>query len=319
MWRKRRFALTALLFIFTMLAGYWCGYRLLPQTGLIRSIHQNRLLLPAALPFSGGFLEGAAEDTMLSGDSLGEILFNQSGLPTALTLALPATQQNQAERSFPLKGAPRLIVMEESSITAYATTEATVAQPRIAVYCTHSSEEYSDGKRVPGGRGGVHTVAQRLAEKLNALGLPAIYCDTVHDYPEWNLSYANSLQSIEALKATYPSLDMFIDVHRDSAADSILVNAGGNMARIMMVVGSNTRLPHTNWQQNQAFSEQIKQALETRTPGIMRGVIVQPGRYNQHISTKAILVEMGSTKNSTAEAITSAHLLAEAIAEVLSN
>jgi stage II sporulation protein P len=59
------------------------------------------------------------------------------------------------------------------------------------------------------------------------------------------------------------------------------------------------------------------QVLEAATPGVTRGAPVQPGRYNQQLSPQAILVEMGSTRNSAAEACASAILLAEAIAEVL--
>lgn len=296
MWRREQNAPVIWLVLFiTVLLGYWGGYRLLPQTGLVRLLNSADRLLVASLPFATAL---AAE-------------------PTPIPAAEPA-----AAFSLPAKAAPRLIVMEEASVEAYAALVAAAAPaaetaPLIAVYCTHSSEEYRGEARVPGGRGGVHTVAQKLTESLNAQGLPSIYCDTVHDYPDWDLSYASSLASIQKLQEQYPSLTVFIDVHRDSQAPSVLATAGGNMARMMLVVGSNSRLPHPNWQQNQAFSEQIKQALEARVAGISRGVNVQQGRYNQHISAKAILVEMGSTANTVAEACASAELLAQVLAEVL--
>ena len=315
MWRKRSSALTVLLVFFMTLLGYFCGYLLLPQAGLARTLKLDRLWLATALPFSGTLADAPILSSLEAAVPLKELL-NPSALPATTTLELPAAADNPAAGTadplLPLKGDPRLIVMEGDSIAAYAQAETKATEPRILVYCTHSSEEYSDGAR-----GGVHTVAQKLTENLNALGLPAIYCDTIHDYPDWNLSYANSLKSIQTLAEAYPSLEMFIDVHRDSAANSTLMVNGSNMARMMLVVGSDQRLPHPNWQQNRAFSERVKQALEAQTPGITRGVSVQPGRYNQQISPEAILVEIGSTNNSTAEAIASAGLLAEAIAKVL--
>lgn len=340
MWRERRYAsATWLMLLIAVLLGFCGGYLLLPRTGLAHLLNTGETLLPASLPFATALAAETPPDGSVT-PAAPELLL-QASLPAAAALELPREQARpdegladqvpaptvagdmaDAPSILPAKAEPRLILMEEASITAYAALTAqaaplTLDAPLIAVYCTHSSEEYRGEARVPGGRGGVHTVAQKLTESLNALGLPSVYCDTVHDYPDWDLSYASSLASIQQLQAQYPSLQVFIDVHRDSQAPSVLATASGNIARMMLVVGSNARLAHPNWKKNQAFAEQIQKALEARVPNVTRGVNVQQGRYNQHISDQAILVEMGSTANTTAEACASAELLAQALAAVL--
>ena len=51
--------------------------------------------------------------------------------------------------------------------------------------------------------------------------------------------------------------------------------------------------------------------------GICRPVLVKNGRYNQHLSTPSILVEVGHNKNTLTEALNAMPLLAQAIADTL--
>lgn len=52
-------------------------------------------------------------------------------------------------------------------------------------------------------------------------------------------------------------------------------------------------------------------------PGLSLGVRVKDGLYNQFLHSRAVLVEMGTTENSTEEAARSARLLADALADIL--
>ena len=49
----------------------------------------------------------------------------------------------------------------------------------------------------------------------------------------------------------------------------------------------------------------------------MRPITVRNSRYNQHTTTGSLLVEMGAAGNSLDEALLSARLLGQAMAEVL--
>ncbi|MCR4963643.1 MAG: stage II sporulation protein P [Firmicutes bacterium] len=191
--------------------------------------------------------------------------------------------------------------------------------PLACIYCTHTTENYADQDR-NAQAGGVLQAARVLADTLNAKGVPAILCETVHDAPDWSKAYEASFRSIQSLKTQYPTLTLFVDVHRDSAVAGVstrLSRQGESWAKMMFVVGSNQRLQHDRWQENRAFAQKAADLLEEKAPGIVRDVRVSANRYNQQISPQALLVEVGSNDNAQAEAERSAALLGEALAEIL--
>ena len=57
--------------------------------------------------------------------------------------------------------------------------------------------------------------------------------------------------------------------------------------------------------------------LSGSCPTLMRPITVRNSRYNQHTTTGSLLVEMGAAGNSLDEALLSARLLGQAMAEVL--
>ncbi|MGI5891601.1 MAG: stage II sporulation protein P [Bacillota bacterium] len=197
------------------------------------------------------------------------------------------------------------------------------SEPLVGIYCTHSAESYiptSGQSSTAGKNGGVYQVAKSLQQGLKENGISAVLCDTIHDYPKWQLSYQNSLASMKRMKEKYPSIKMFIDVHRDSAIENVSTVTeinGEKVAKIMLVVGSNKRLKHDRWQENLAFAQKIGKKTEEMYPGILRGVRVQSGRYNQHFSTQAILIEMGSNENSRQQAQKTAYLFANVVSQIL--
>ncbi|MDO4582311.1 MAG: stage II sporulation protein P [Bacillota bacterium] len=200
-------------------------------------------------------------------------------------------------------------------------TEQAADVPRVLVYTTHSSEGYAGEQRRAGVAGGVTVAAQSLCDALNELGVAAIYCPTLHD-TDWNNAYTASLNSLLEYRQQYPSLEVFIDVHRDAALagyTTVLANKSGAYAKMMLVVGTNASLEHPAWRENKAFADSVAASLERLLPGILRDVRTQSGRYNQHISTRALLVEIGSTENDVAQAQASARLLAQAVADSLAD
>lgn len=193
-------------------------------------------------------------------------------------------------------------------------------QPLVGIYCTHSAESYlpSQGaEKLEGKNGGVFMVASHLKETLEQeYGIKAVLSDTVHDYPDWSKSYANSLKTIENMKRNYPSIQLFIDVHRDANTpkDSTTVKIDGQKtSKIMLIVGSDHRLPHPAWKKNRDFAQNVAAQMEDLYPGLLKGVRIQDGRYNQHVSSRAILLEMGGTENTLEETKRSAEMFAGVI------
>lgn len=225
------------------------------------------------------------------------------------------------EEPFSLPVVPDIQEEDEETILA-ARAEFKDMAP-IGIYCTHTTESYIPTygvAKASGERGGIYNVALALKDSLAKRGIPAVVSDTIHDYPDWQMSYSNSLDTMEAMKKKYPGMEIFIDVHRDAiGSDDPLTTVinGQEVTRLMLVVGSNKRSNHPNWEQNLAFARKIGNALESGAPGILRSVRVQSGRYNQHLSPKAILVEVGCSNSSLEQAEKGVDYLADAIETVL--
>ena len=234
------------------------------------------------------------------------LLFSAAGLP-----AIEPSPAAAAEEVPPPEEA--LLVL------APAHTGEAEDKPRAVVYCTHTSEEYQGQSRKKGVAGGVLEAARALAAALEEEGVEVILDETVHDY-DYDEAYEHSLATLEEIKAAHPEIRLFIDVHRDSAIAGIstTLNAEGeDYAKMLLIVGSDERLPHPDWEANRDFARQVAAAANDILPGVMREPRVYSGRYNQHIGDRALLVEIGSTDNSEEEAKRSAVILARAIAASL--
>ena len=81
----------------------------------------------------------------------------------------------------------------------------------------------------------------------------------------------------------------------------------------MIVVGTNSRMPHDTWPRNLSLGLKLHAQLEKQTPGIVRPLCLRPQRFNQDLSPGALLIEVGSAGNSHGEAMLAAQQLAEAI------
>ncbi|MBB6452665.1 stage II sporulation protein P [Salirhabdus euzebyi] len=108
----------------------------------------------------------------------------------------------------------------------------------------------------------------------------------------------NVMQNVNE-KARY-----FIDIHRDSATKDITtidIN-GKNYARLYFIVGT----ANENYDQNLKFVEELNAKMEAAYPGISRGIFKKSkadgdGLYNQDLSERAILIEVGGIDNNEEE------------------
>jgi len=196
-------------------------------------------------------------------------------------------------------------------------------KPLIGIYNTHNAETYvpTDGKdKLEGKNAGVVKVAETLATTLEKnYGLATVRSDVIHDYPSFARSYGNSELTAKNMLEKYPSLVALVDVHRDAGMtrrETIKIN-GRDSAKLLFIVGSNTRLEHPKWRDNLEFATLLHGKLEELYPGLSKGVRVQDGRYNQHLHPRAILLEVGGVNNSLEEARYAVTLFARALAEVL--
>ena len=164
------------------------------------------------------------------------------------------------------------------------------------------------------------SVGDRVAELLKAGGINVIHDRQLHDYPSYNGSYTHARKSIQQYLEEYPSIRLVLDLHRDASGDNSnqmttsAVVDGERSAQIMLVVAAGTDArPVPNWQENLALGLKLHVQLERTADGICRYVNLRASRFNQDLSSGAILVEVGAAGNTHPEAVKAAEVLAEAI------
>lgn len=206
--------------------------------------------------------------------------------------------------------------------------------PHILIYHSHATEAYtmdgtdiyeeSDSYRTLNTEQNIVRVGEEMAAIFEAAGLEVIHDTTLYDYPSYNSAYTRSLEGVTAILEEYPSIQLVLDVHRDALAASdgtIYKTVAGtvdNCAQVMMVVGSDASgQAHPNWKTNLALSLEIQSALNQRWSTLARPVVLRSSRFNQHLSTGSILVEVGTHGNTLQEAITAARLFARTVADLM--
>ncbi len=196
--------------------------------------------------------------------------------------------------------------------------------PPVAIYCTHSSETYlPDDNRTHSERerGLINDVALELAKHLSQLSFRAVFVDTVHDSPEYTQSYVKSRETVKQLLEEDDSWGVIIDVHRDSIpgqkTGAVVDIKGRKAAQILIVVGSDQRKNNPQWEKNLEFAEKLYSEAENTYPGLVRGVRIKPGTYNQDLYSPSILIEVGNEYNNLEEANYGVSLFAEVLARVL--
>jgi stage II sporulation protein P len=204
--------------------------------------------------------------------------------------------------------------------------------PKVLVYHTHTSESYvlkeADlGKKDTASfnsnpKYNVVRVGEELTRHLKKYGIATLHNGTVHDKVR-DAAYGVSIDTLQSYKKSYPSIQVYIDVHRDAVAEdkpklrmTTEIN-GKSCAQIMFVVGTDGTLPHPKWQENLKFVLKLQQKLNEKYPGLAKPILIKPKRYNQHISSQSILIEVGGDGNLLSECLETAKYLAEVLHDVL--
>lgn len=138
----------------------------------------------------------------------------------------------------------------------------------------------------------------------------------------WNYasSYKASRLLIENAKINNPSIEYYIDIHRDSLdKDKTTIRIDGkDYARIIFLLG----LENPNYEQNNEFIEKINNKINNYYPGLSKGIYKKEGPgvngvYNQDFSSKLILLEIGGYENTTSEVLNTAIAFSKCYLEVL--
>ena len=208
--------------------------------------------------------------------------------------------------------------------------------PQVLIIHTHGSESYtmppgqeydvSDTFRTLDTNCNMIRIGDEMAQVLTDAGISVVHDRSLYDYPSYSGAYNRSLASIESYLQKYPSISFVLDVHRDAVQDAngqqfkLLCGEDKNAAQLEFVIGSNGGgLSHDLWRENLKLACAVQETLYKDYPTLMRPVTVRNSRYNQHMTTGSLLVEVGTAGNSLEEAVNAARLFAAGFAKTIQN
>lgn len=201
-------------------------------------------------------------------------------------------------------------------------------EPTVLIVHSHATEGYQntiDGNyRTKSLQDNVVSIGDRLVQVLEIGGVHVIHDRTLHDSPSYSDAYGNARKSIADLLEKYPTVQLVLDIHRDSVADQTgeqmafaVQHDGQRIAQLMMVVGTDAGgLTHPNWPENMSMAVKLHAQLEKNCPGICRPISFRSQRFNQDLSPGAVIVEVGATGNTHQEAILAVEQLGQAIIDL---
>ncbi|MBQ4649739.1 MAG: stage II sporulation protein P [Firmicutes bacterium] len=193
--------------------------------------------------------------------------------------------------------------------------------PAVLIVHTHATESY-----LPASEGNYHTterentvrdVGQVLAETLKANGIAAVHDQTLHDNPSYSQSYSRSYETISSLLKKYPTVRCVIDLHRDAIASdgpAATVSAGGkNCAKYSFVVSNAVE----TYKANKKFIGHLNETASEKYKGFTGTILERGYRYNQNLSEKYLLLEIGYNRNHITEARNTAEVFGQILADTL--
>lgn len=273
------------------------------------------------------------------------LLFLQTGrlVDTAvLEVTPPSTEATPTESPAPTQpptppavftaGQAQLILLRNTTsyeldpaglLTQPLSWELTGDRPTVLILHTHGTESYADTEnyRSTNEAENMLAVGDRLAALLEAEGICVLHDRTLHDTESYNGSYAHARTSLEQYLSQYPSIQLVLDLHRDAAEDDAgnqidytVATPAGEAAKLMLVMGTDAGgFSHPRWQENMALAVKLQASLETICPEICRPIYVRTSRFNQDLSTGALLIEVGAAGNTLSEALLATEILAQGI------
>ena len=201
--------------------------------------------------------------------------------------------------------------------------ENTNTPPIVYIYSTHETESYKDKYlELYNIKPTVKIASYILKDYLDDYGIHTIVEDEsitgILRQNNWSYKYSYEASRI-AIKDTISnttSLKLIIDLHRDSSSLSktLLEVENTKYAKILFVVGGENK----TYQENLKVSETLKKYLEEEIPCITRGITTKKGTgvngiYNQDLSTKSVLIELGGQYNEIEEINNTIKILSKAI------
>lgn len=164
-------------------------------------------------------------------------------------------------------------------------------QKSVGLYMTHNDESYvpTDGVSSIYGAGGIHDVAESLADIFDILDYTVYLDETLH-IPHDSSAYYRSASTARSLLEK--NVDALFDIHRDGVSRSVYVKTidGVERCKVRIVIGQ----ANDNSEANLQFAMYLMTIAEEYCPWLFLDIYLAKGHYNQALSSKALLFEMGT-------------------------
>ena len=288
----------------------------------IKVIHASKLLAAAAavilaialIVLAVSASSGAAQGT--SGERAAAVAAFSVWRPPKMEFELPGENEHAD-----------LIVLEDAAVQEDHTQP--VERPRVLIYHTHTHEAYAqtaadpyretESWRMEDQTHSVVRVGEALAALLTDYGFDVVHDTADYEYPKLNTAYARSLDMLETKRGE--TFNLCVDLHRDAWDKSMAECAcigSQRAAQLMMLIGNGGNFDiKPDYEANLAFAARLTDRINALCDGLCRPVMVKNGRYNQHLFTPSVLIEVGHNLNTLDEALASMPVLAEALADLL--
>ena len=288
----------------------------------IKVIHASKLLAAAAavilaialIVLAVSASSGAAQGT--SGERAAAVADFSFWRPPKMEFELPGENEHAD-----------LIVLEDAAVQEDHTQP--VERPRVLIYHTHTHEAYAqtaadpyretESWRTEDQTHSVVRVGEALAALLTDYGFDVVHDTADYEYPKLNTAYARSLDMLETKRGE--TFNLCVDLHRDAWDKSMAECAcigSQRAAQLMMLIGNGGNFDiKPDYEANLAFAARLTDRINALCDGLCRPVMVKNGRYNQHLFTPSVLIEVGHNLNTLDEALASMPVLAEALADLL--
>ncbi len=209
-----------------------------------------------------------------------------------------------------------------------------VEEPQVLIVHTHATETYNNenleyylpNKSYRSDDNAINMVhiGDIIDTILTNAGYKVIHTNTHHDI-DFNKSYTSSYNEISSYLEKYPSIKVVLDVHRDTIItnDGVKYRTvteinGQQSSQVMMLMGcGNDTYKHPNWDKNFTLACHIQKKAAELYPNLMRPILLRDARYNEHLTTGSLLVEVGTCGNTPQEAELGAKLFADVLVKVL--
>lgn len=199
--------------------------------------------------------------------------------------------------------------------------------PVVYIFNTHQTEGYKSNLLESFNiNNTVYLASHILGEYLNDLGIGVVVEENsivdVLNTNGWKYgkSYKASRVLMEEAYKNNPTLNFFVDLHRDSASyeRTHIEIEGVCYAKVLFVVG----LEHDGYEENLKLAKILNEKIKVKYPGLSRGVLEKKGPgvngiYNQDFNKNTILIEVGGQYNYIEEVNNTLKIISQVIYEYL--